>query len=118
MDIKIQIDPEREPALYDRLRSASKTLEEIVGPQAARFVKEVEWSEFEDSGPLGPKHAVRLKMIDPFAGTKEETFQPVELRSPGYMKTRLREVWGEFLRQLSDEQMERIDHMVNALEGD
>jgi hypothetical protein len=118
MEVKIQVDPENEPELYDRLLQASKTLEEVMGPRAARFVTEVEWSQLTDSGRLGPRNAIRLKMTDPLSGTKETLFQPVELRSPGYMKTRLREVWSEFLRQLSDERMDRIDELAKTLERD
>jgi hypothetical protein len=118
MEVTIQVDPEKEPELYDRLRGASETLEEIVGPRAARFVTAVEWSPFKDSGPFGPRQAVRLKMTDRLSGTVEELFQPVELRSPDYLKTRLREVWGRFLRQLSHEQMDRIDQLASTLERD
>ena len=117
MDVAIQVDPEKEPELYDRLRSASEALEDIVGPRAARFVSGVEWSRLTDSGPFGPRQAIRLKMTDRLSGTVQESFQPVELRSPAYMRTRLREVWTKFLRQLSDEQMDRIDQMVSSLEG-
>ncbi len=116
--LDIQVDPEAEPQLYDQLRHASEALDEIVGPCAARFVTAVEWSPLTDSGPLGPKKAVRLKMTDRLSGTVEESFQPVELRSPDYMKSRLREVWRRFLRQLSDEQMDRIDRTAITLERD
>lgn len=118
MPVDIRVDPEADPALYDRLRTASMTLREIVGPRAARFITAVEWSLIPDSGLSAGRQAIRLKMTDRFSGTVEESFQPVELRSPGYMTTRLRDVWTRFLRQLSDEQMDRIDHMVTTLEGD
>lgn len=118
MPVDIQVDPESEPALYDRLRNASKTLEEIVGPRAARLVTAVEWYPFLESSPSGPRQSIRLKMTDRLSGTVEESFQPVELRSPGYMRTRLRDVWTRFLRQLFGEQMDRIDHLVTTLERD
>jgi hypothetical protein len=118
MDNKISIDPEEEPELYERLCHASRILEEVMGPGASRFVTEVEWSQLTDSGPLGPRKVIRLKMTDPVGGVKETLFQPVELRSPGYMKTRLREVWSEFLRQLFDERMERVDELMTTLERD
>jgi hypothetical protein len=118
MDVTIQVDPENEPELYDRLRGASEALEEIVGPRAVRFVSAVDWSPYTDSGPFGPRQAIRLTMTDRLSGSVEELFQPVELRSPGYMRTRLRKAWSRFLRQLSHEQMDRIDQSVNALERD
>jgi hypothetical protein len=118
VDITIQVDPEKEPALYERLCHATRILEEIMGPRAARFVTTVEWSPLTGSWPVGPKDAIRLKMTDRLSGTVEELFQPFELRSPDYMKTRLREVWGRFLRQLSDRQVDRLDEMVQALERD
>lgn len=118
MDVTIQVDPEKEPELYDRLRSASEALEEIVGPRAARFVGAVDWSPYTDSGPFGPRQAIRLKLTDRLSGTVEEMFQPVELRSPGYMRTRLRKAWSRFLRQLSHQQMDRIDQFASALERD
>jgi hypothetical protein len=118
MDIRIQVDPETEPELYDRLRGASQTLEEIVGPRAARFVKAVEWSSSTEPGQYGTKQAVRLKMTDRLSGTVEDSFQPIELRSPQHMRTRLRDVWANFLRQLSHEQMDRMEQWVTADEGD
>jgi hypothetical protein len=118
MEIKIEVDPEKEPDLYERLLNASKILAEIVGPRADQFVTTVAWSQAKDSGPLGPKEAIRLKMTDLFSGTKEEMFQPVELRSPGHMRSRLRDVWGDFLRQLSDEQRLRLDASFAALAED
>jgi hypothetical protein len=118
MDIKIQVNPETEPDLYGRLRSASRTLEEIVGPRAARFVNDVEWSALTEPGQYGAKQSVRLKMIDRFSGTVEESFQPVELPSPQHLRTRLRGVWDKFLQQLSHEQMDRIEQWVATAEGD
>jgi hypothetical protein len=118
MEVTIQVDPVKEPELYERLCHASKILEETMGPRAARFVTAVEWSRPTDSGPSGSKNAIRLKMTDRLSGAVDESFQPAELRSPGFMKTQLREVWGRFLRQLSDEQMDRLDEMVSTLERD
>jgi len=118
MEIKIQVDPEKEPELYERLRKALKILEEIMGPRADRFVSAVEWSQVKDSSPLGSEEAIRLKMTDCLSGSKEEIFQPVELRSPGHMRSRLRDVWSDFLRQLSHEQMERLEASVAALAED
>jgi len=115
MEIKIEVDPEKEPDLYERLRNVSKILQEIVRPRATRFVTTIEWSQFEDSGPGGPREAIRLTMTDLYSGSKEAIFQPVELRSPDHMRSRLREVWGDFLEQLSDEQMDRLDASVDAL---
>jgi hypothetical protein len=119
MEIKIQIDPEKEPELYELVCHASRILGEVMGPRAARFVTEVQWSQLPDFGPLGvPTHVIRLKMTDPLSGIVEEWFQLVELRSPGFMKTRLLEVWRKFLRQLSDERMDSLDAVADALEGD
>jgi len=132
MENKIHIDPEEEPQLYDRVSNASetladisdaeisgaeKTLAEIVGPRGARFVR-AEWSLVEGSGPSGPKRMVRLRLTDPFSGTKEETFQPAELRNQNLMRTRLLQVWSEFLQQLSHKQMDRLHETVRTLEGD
>ena len=118
MEIKVDLDPQKEPDLYERLRNASKILEEIMGPQSDRFVSMVEWSQFEDSVPFGPRQTIRLTMTDLFSGCKVETFQPVELRSPGHMRSRLREVWGDFLRQLSHEQRVRLEESIAALAED
>ncbi len=118
MDVKIQVDPETEPELYDRLLNASQALEEIVGPRAARFVNAVEWSLSTVPGRFGAKQAIRLKMTDRLTGTVEESFQPVELRSPQHMRTRLREVWAKFLQQLSHEQIDRIEQWVTTAEED
>jgi hypothetical protein len=118
MNVTIQADPEKEPELYEQLCRASKLLEEIMGPRAARFVTAVEWSRLEGFWPAGTKDAIRLKLTDHLSGTVEEMFRPFELKSAGYMKMRLREVWGRFLRELSDKQVDRLDEMVQALERD
>jgi hypothetical protein len=119
MDILIDIDPEKEPELYDRVRAASKILtEEIIRPRAVEFVKSIEWSPVELAGPLQSKRAVRLTLVDCYSGSKEGAFQPVELRSPAHVKSRLRVLWGDFLQQLSDEQMDRLDASFAALGRD
>jgi hypothetical protein len=133
MENKIHIDPEEEPRLYDRMSNASqtladisdaeisgaeKTLDEIVGPRGARFVR-AEWSLVQVSGPSGPRRMALLRLTDPlFSETREETFQPVELRNPALMKTRLLHVWREFLQHLSHKQMDRLHETVRTLEGD
>jgi hypothetical protein len=118
MEIKIEVDPEKEPDLYERLLKATKILEEIVTPRAVRFVTTIEWSQAKDSGPMGAKEAIRLKMTDLFSGSTEEIFQAVELRSPDHMRSRLRDVWRDFLRQLSHEQTDRLEASVAALAED
>jgi hypothetical protein len=119
MEIKIEVDPEKEPDLYERVRKASKILtEEIIRPRAAQFVRTIEWSLVENFGPVASKKAVRLTVIDCYSGSKEEIFQPVELKSTDQMKSRLRQVWGDFLEQLSDEQMDRLDASIAALGKD
>jgi hypothetical protein len=132
MENKIQIDPGEEPHLYDRVSTASATLAEIsdsdisgaektfgelVGARGARFVQ-AEWSQVEVPGPSGPRRMVRLILTDPFSGTKEETFQPAELRNQNLMRTRLLQVWSEFLQELSHKQMDRVHEVVKTLEGD
>ncbi len=132
MENKIQIDPREEPHLYDRVSTASetlaeisdseisgaeKTLGEIVGARGARFVQ-AEWSQVEVPGPSGPRRMVRLRLTDPFSETKEETFQPLELRNQNLMKTRLLQAWSEFLQDLSHKQMDRVHELVETLEGD
>jgi hypothetical protein len=132
MENKIQIDPREEPHLYDRVSTASetlteisdadisgaeKTLDDIVGTRATRFVQ-AEWSRVEVPSPSGPKHMVLLKLTDPFSMTIEEYFQPTELRTQDHMKTRLLHVWREFLQQLSHKQMDRLHETVSTLEGD
>ncbi len=133
MENKIQIDPREDPHLFNRVATASetlaeisdseisgaeKTLDEIVGARGARFVQ-AEWSQVEVPLPSGPRRMVRLRLTDPlFSETKEEVFEPVELRNPNLMRTRLIQVWSEFLRELSHKQMDRVHEMVTTLEGD
>ena len=112
MDILIDIDPEKEPELYDRVRAASKILtEEIIRPRAVQFVNSITWSPVDLASPFGSKRAVRLTLVDCYSGSKEGTFQPVELRSSAHVTSLLRAlVHGEISRQqLSDEQMDRLD---------
>lgn len=138
MDIKIQIDPEKDPELHERLCEASQILEEIMGPGAARFVREVKWSQFERPSPApGPefiemlanpdymfrmrksrplKGIILLELTDPLSGTESTVFEPGELKSPRYMEARLRELWGDFLQQLFDERMERVDQLIETAE--
>jgi hypothetical protein len=133
METRIQVDPDEDPNLHRRLSQAAETLEgiseaelseaektfrEIVGPRATRFVR-AKWSQVEDQGSFGPKHMVLLRLTDPLSEiAAEEKFEPVELKSPPLMKTRLIHVWREFLQKLSHKQMDRLHETVKTLEGD
>jgi hypothetical protein len=88
------------------VRQATKRLEEVLGPSAA--LVSAEWDQ-----TLDERGRIRyvLKISD-FSGEVSATFAAEELESPRQVRSRLLDLWGDFLQVRSDTQVKRLQELV------
>ena len=89
------------------LQQATQRLEEVIGQTVTEV--SAQWSQGQD------KHGRRIYTLtlSDAAQQMSATFSLDELRSPRQLRSRLLDLWGDFLRAVSDAQMKKIQQMIN-----
>lgn len=111
MSIAIDLDRNRNPALYDKVKFANAILlDDILDPSTDQL--EGRWDEFRDErGRL----TIRLELSDPMGNSHQENFATDEFDSVDHLWFRLRRFWTKLLRQRFREGMRQLDEQLKSL---
>lgn len=91
---------------YALLQQATKRLEDILGPSAGSVA--AEWDRGQDERG---RILYTLRIADP-TGEVGAAFTPQELESPGHLRFRLLDLWGDLLQRHSDAQVRKLQQLV------
>jgi hypothetical protein len=92
------------------LEQATKSLEKVVGPSAE--LVSVQWDRGQDERG----DTIYRLTISNCTEEVSAAFTPDELRHPSHVRSRLLDLWGDFLQVLSNTQVKKLQQLV--MEGE
>jgi hypothetical protein len=102
---------------YHFLQEATKRLEEVLGPSTKRLEEAfgpssgevtIAWDRSADERGR-PRYTLTLS---DFTGRVSADFAPAEFASPGHLRYRLLDLWGDLLQRRSEAQVRRLQDLV------